>query len=48
MTLPEGVVVLNGEIERLAISGDFSSLEKLSFVRQQIINHTCTKKRSKK
>ncbi len=47
MTLPEAVVVLNREIERTAIERDFTTLQKLVFIKQQIINHTCTRKRKK-
>lgn len=45
MTLPEGVVMLNRMIENFAVERDYTNLEKLSFVRQQIINHTCGKKK---
>lgn len=48
MPLPEAVAMLNREIEDLALKEDFETLEKLSFVKQQIINHTCSKKRRKK
>lgn len=46
MTLPEAVVVLNREIERTAIERDFCTLEKLSFIKQQIIQHSCTKRKN--
>ena len=45
MTLPDAVVILNREIERLAIERDYTSLEKLIFIKKQIIEHTCQKKR---
>ena len=45
MPLPEGVVMLNRMIEEYALKEEFETLEKLSFVRQQIINHTCEKKK---
>ena len=47
MTLPEAVVILNREIERTAIERDFTTLHKLLFIKQQIIEHTCTSKRKK-
>lgn len=48
MTLPEAVVILNREIEKFAIEQDYSTLEKLSFVRLQIIQHKCTKRKNTK
>jgi len=47
MTLPEAVVIINREIERTAIERDYTTLEKLVFIKQQIIQHTCVKKRKK-
>lgn len=48
MTLPEAVVILNREIEKFAIEQDYTTLQKLSFVRNQIVNHTCNTRRGKK
>jgi len=45
MTLPEAVVILNGEIERTAIEQDYHTLEKLVFVKLQIIQHSCAKRK---
>lgn len=47
MTLPEAVVILNREIEKLAIKQDYTSLQKLVFIKQQITTHTCTRKKKK-
>lgn len=47
MTLPEAVVILNREIERTAIERDFTTLQKLAFIKEQIINHSCTRKKKK-
>ena len=46
LTLPEAVVILNREIERFAIEQDYTTLEKLAFVKREILNHSC--KRSNK
>lgn len=47
MTLPDAVVILNREIERLAIKQDFITLQKLVFIKQQIITHICARKKKK-
>lgn len=46
MTLTDAVVLLNRLIEQNAIESDFTTLEKLAFVKKEIVNHTC--RRSKK
>ena len=48
MTLPEGVVLLNRMMENSAVQQDYTTLEKLAFVRKQIVNHMCAKKKIKK
>ena len=48
MTLPEAVVLLNREIEKSAIAEDFITLQKLDFIKKQITQHTCQKKRKRK
>ena len=45
MTLPEAVIILNRERERCAIEQDYITLQKLDFVRKQIVDHECTKRR---
>ena len=45
MTLTEAVVILNREIERTAIAEDFVTLNKLDFIKKQIIDHTCMEKK---
>lgn len=45
MTLSEAVVVLNREIERTAIEQDFTVLQKLAFVKAQIMAHECRGKK---
>lgn len=45
MTLPEAVVLLNREIERTAIERDFTTLQKLVFIKKQITEHSCQKKK---
>ncbi len=47
MTLPEAVVLLNRLIEQNAIEQDYTTLEKLAFVKNEILHHAC-KKGSKK
>ena len=47
MTLPEAVVILNREIQRTAIERDYTTLQKLVFIKQQIIEHTCTRMKKK-
>ncbi len=44
MTLPEAVVILNREIERTAVEQDYTTLQKLAFVKKQIIGHKCGQK----
>ena len=48
MTLSEAVVVLNRELEDLAVKEDFDQMNKLNFVKQEILNHTCRKSQEKK
>jgi len=45
MSLPEGVVILNRMMEDFAVKQDFATLEKLAFIKQQIIKHTCRQKK---
>jgi len=45
MTLTEGVIVLNRLTEKFAISGDFETLQHLSFVIKQIKDEQNKKRR---
>lgn len=47
MTLTEAVVIINRELEELAKKEDYTMLEKLSFVKKNILEHQCRKPRKK-
>ena len=48
MSLTEAVVILNRELEDLAVKEDFDQMNKLSFVKKQILDHTCRRNKNGK
>lgn len=47
MTLTEAVVITSRLIEQAAIEQDFTLLQKLDFVKKQIMEHACRKPKKK-
>jgi len=47
MTLTEAVVITTRLIEQAAIEQDFTLLQKLDFVKKQLLEHVCRKPKKK-